>query len=412
MRNPKPLMAVLSFTLLTGGLSVLSGCGGGGSSSKPPGVTTPVTTPVISPTFTTGNAPPGVQSGATGTSGSGTSGTTTSGTNPGSSTPVVTTQIDLQPGTATIDVNRQLTFAALAKDASGNPVTVPDTNWKWTSSNPAVALLTSAGAHATVSGVAPGTATISVVEGKSGVTVSATLTVIAAGTGTGSAPGGSGIGGGATGSGPINGGPATGGPTAASTLFYANDFAGGAGKEWSSTTIDTTPGTALRPPTKFLGQFAAGTVSLSLASLPTHSNITVEFDLFIIRTWDGNNPVTGIGPDIFDLSVASGPTLLHTTFANITPPEATGFPGSVYQAFPDSYPGGSNLYQSGAASVGDLGYTHTISAGTLPSDAVYHLKYTFPHTASTVKFNFTSGQTQIISDESWGLKNVQVTTNP
>ena len=399
MRIVKPVVAVLSLSLLSVGLSVLSGCGGGGSSQPVP---KPVTKPIISPTFSTGNTPPGVQSGATGSSGSGASGTTTSGSNPSSPTQITVTAIDLQPATAAVEVNRQLTFAALGKDANGNSVTVPDANWKWTSSNTAVAVLTSVGSHATISGVAAGTATITVLEGKSGVTAQATLTVTAAGTGSGSAPGGSGVG----------GGSGSGGPTAGSTLFYANDFASRVGNEWSKTNTDTSPGSALKPPTKFLGQFGAGTVSLNLAALPTHTTATVEFDLFIIRTWDGNNPQSGIGPDIFDVSVASGPTLLHTTFANITPPEAIGFPNSVYQAFPEFYPGGNNLYQSGAALVSALGYTHATNIGVVPSDSIYHLKYTFPHTDSAIKFNFTSGQTQEASDESWGLKNVQVTTNP
>lgn len=162
MRIVKPVVAVLSLSLLSVGLSVLSGCGGGGSSQP---VTKPITKPIISPTFSTGNTPPGVQPGATGSSGSGASGTTTSGSNPTSPTQITVTSIDLQPTTATVEVNRQLTFAALGKDASGNSVTVPDANWKWTSSNPAVAVLTSTGSHATISGVAAGTATITVLEG-------------------------------------------------------------------------------------------------------------------------------------------------------------------------------------------------------------------------------------------------------
>ena len=380
------------------GLMALAGCGGGSGGGGMGGGSQNITVPPVSATFSTGNAAPGVDPAAGVSSGTGAAQPTT-GSGAGLAASDTVARIQLSPSTASVEANRRLTFTALGVDAAGSPVAVPAANWQWTSSDPTVALLTSTGDHAIISGVKAGTATIRVLEGKSGVTAQVTLTVTAPGVAA-----------------PVGGTSSNTTPTtpAAGTTVYANDFANGAGKEWSKQTIDTTPGTSVRPAAKFLGQFAAGTVSLNLGSLPTHNSVTVTFDLFIIRTWDGNAADPSAGPDIWDLSVEGGPTLLHTTFANVTPQEAAAFGTSYFQAFPDSYPGGSHPYQTGAASASALGYTHIVSSGSqaLPSDAVYHLTYTFPHTAAGVKLNFTSGQTQDVTDESWGLKNVAVTVNP
>ena len=385
MRYVMPVLAILCFSLF-------AGCGGGGSSSKSQTTTTP-----ISSTFPTSNTGPGTQSGASGSSGSGASGTTTSGSN--ASTPDPVTGVIISPATATLQVSRRLTYTALGLDSSSNAVNVPAANWKWTSSNPAVALLTSTGNQATVAGVAPGTTTITALEGASGVMAQVQLTVVAANSGTGSAPGGSGI----------TGGSGTG--TGTSTQVYANDFVNGAGNAWSNTTISTTPGTTQYPATKFLGMFANNTDTLTLGSLPTHTSITLEFDFFCILTWDGNNAAANVGPSLFNVTVEGGPTLINSSFANITA-VVNGFPASSFQSFPDAYPAGSHPYQSGAALVGVLGYTFS----GLPCDSVYHLKYTFPHTSSAVKIDFTGNvagtATAAGPDDFWGLKNVQVTTNP
>ena len=84
------------------------------------------------------------------------------------------------------------------------------------------------------------------------------------------------------------------------------------------------------------------------------------------------------------------------------------FPQDQFQNYPDSYPGPSHPYHSGALEVFTLGYKFN----TQSADSVYRLKYTVPHTATGIKFNFTSDQTSPISDESWGLKNVRVTAVP
>ena len=92
-------------------------------------------------------------------------------------------------------------------------------------------------------------------------------------------------------------------------LVYSNDFEGGVGAEWSSAMTETTPVGSRG----FLGRFDNATITLTLA-LPTHTGVTVSFDLFILQSWDGND--TEFGPDIWELMVDGGPTLVHTTFTN------------------------------------------------------------------------------------------------
>jgi predicted phage terminase large subunit-like protein len=68
-----------------------------------------------------------------------------------------------------------------------------------------------------------------------------------------------------------------------SESIYFNDFETAVGTAWSSTNTDITP-VGNR---KFLGQFGNGTVSLTLTDPRfVNNNITIEFDLFIIQSWD------------------------------------------------------------------------------------------------------------------------------
>ena len=123
------------------------------------------------------------------------------------------------------------------------------------------------------------------------------------------------------------------------TTIYSNNFSVAAGPEWSSQARDATP----LGSRSFLGQFTNDIVTLSLGNLLAHDSMTVAFDLFIIRTWDGNN-----GPDQWNLSVEGGPTLLNTTFNAF-------FNAQDRQAYPGSYPGGDFPAHTGASEVGTLG---------------------------------------------------------
>ena len=183
------------------------------------------------------------------------------------------------------------------------------------------------------------------------------------------------------------------------TMVYSNHFEGAVGSEWSNTARSTTPSGR-----GFLGEFGNGTVSLTLKGLPSHTEAVVSFDLFIIRSWDGSQEVepgtgTAVGPDEWDLNVAYGPTLLHTTFSHI----------STYpQAYPDGYPGGNNPPGVGAAERNSLGYSFSHPTAGGPMDSVYQLSFTFPHSAASLVLNFSASGLQKLADESWGIDNVEV----
>jgi hypothetical protein len=160
--------------------------------------------------------------------------------------------------------------------------------------------------------------------------------------------------------------------SSAGQRVYINDFENPEDPllEWSNPATDITPEGGRR----FLGQFGSDTVELTLTDLPPHTSVTVSFDLYIIQSWDGND-FDG-DPDIWDMSVADGPTLLHTTFDN--QPEDP----EHRQAYPDAFPGGDHPAQTGAAEINTLGYTFF-------GDSVYQLSFTFSHSSSSLILDFS-----------------------
>jgi hypothetical protein len=109
---------------------------------------------------------------------------------------------------------------------------------------------------------------------------------------------------------------------------------------------------------------------------------------------DGNS--MDFGPDIWNLQVESGPTLINTTFNNHY---------DFTQAYPDEYPGESHPAGTGAAETGTLGYYWPHGSF---HDAVYSLTFRFPHRAETVVFRFSGNGLQSLGDESWGIDNLLV----
>ncbi|UCD57634.1 MAG: hypothetical protein JSV16_00560, partial [Candidatus Hydrogenedentota bacterium] len=171
-------------------------------------------------------------------------------------------------------------------------------------------------------------------------------------------------------------------------VLYSNDFGKTVGREWSLPITDTTPQGGRR----FLGQFGNESVKLTLKQLAAHKKLTVSFDLFIIHSWDGNGRS---GPDVWELKVDGGQTLLCTTFSNCEDNASND-----KQTYPGAYPGGSYPARAGAAEINTLGYGR---------DSVYKVNFSFVHSASTLVLEFSAHGTQPIPDESWGLDNVRVT---
>jgi hypothetical protein len=138
------------------------------------------------------------------------------------------------------------------------------------------------------------------------------------------------------------------------------------------------------------------TVTLTLRDLKPHTFATVAFDLYLLKSWDGNNRT--YGPDRWRLRVQDGPALLDTTFSNN--------PKTGADLSQQNYPAANSPRQSGAASVNTLGYTFY-------GDSIYHFSFNFPHAAGTLVLNFSSSlfEGKGTEDESWGLDNVRVSSN-
>ncbi len=145
---------------------------------------------------------------------------------------------------------------------------------------------------------------------------------------------------------------------------------------------------------KFLGEYASSSVGLTVTCLPQHTHLLISFDLYIIRSWDGNT--IGPGPDHWKMELAGRPSpLIDTTFSNYS---------WSPQAYPANYPLGNYPYHTGAVALDALGYVYDKWA----HDAIYHLSFIVPHTGDLATFKFTGYGLQPVSDESWGLDNITV----
>jgi hypothetical protein len=121
------------------------------------------------------------------------------------------------------------------------------------------------------------------------------------------------------------------------------------------------------------------------------------------------NPVDGSnskwGPDVWDLTVENGPTLLHTTYDN-----CGFFSDNNEQAFPDEFPCQPHPGWTGAAEKQTLGYIASWGGPnrTFGVDSVYRFDMAFPHSADDITFDFTSFSTEDKKGESWGLAHVRL----
>jgi hypothetical protein len=194
-------------------------------------------------------------------------------------------------------------------------------------------------------------------------------------------------------------------PAQAATV-YSNDFEAPAvgtspGAEWSANTeVNVTP-----TGRKFLGgtgdasnSLGLGneTATLSLGGLGLHDTVTVSFDAYIINSWDGAAGNGDAGPDEFRF-ISDGTTRLDTTFSNVNEFGRT-------QNYPNATGGATVPAHTGAAEVDTLGYSFFGST-------VYALSFTFAHTGGGLTLDWLSLGLQGLTDESWGIDNLVVSTS-
>jgi hypothetical protein len=182
-----------------------------------------------------------------------------------------------------------------------------------------------------------------------------------------------------------------------------NDFDKDLKIAWSNTKTEMTP----NGKTRFLGQFYNESVRLTLDKLPQHKSITVTFDLYITRTWDGE--VIGPGPDGWGLKLEDSVPLIDTTFCNVDGLRQKFACKNGEDASSGCYSKGE-VAAFGAAATNSLGF----NIGWKYNDSVYRIKRTFQHDRSFLMLTFYGAMREVTPDlqntnnEAWGLDNVRI----
>ena len=186
---------------------------------------------------------------------------------------------------------------------------------------------------------------------------------------------------------------------------YSHNFETSVGTEWSQTTLSTTPIGGRN----FLGEFGSETVTLTLNDLPAHTDVIILFDLFILKSWDGQGPEHNpSGPDIWSIAVDNTYLTFMTTFSNHSSINHFEKP----QKYPNQWPDGSDVPAfTGASEINTLGYYHPDS-DTLAMDAVYAMSFAFEHTDESLAVHFSGTLTNQIWNESWGLDHMSAQVVP
>lgn len=180
-----------------------------------------------------------------------------------------------------------------------------------------------------------------------------------------------------------------------SVLVHFNDFEDPTNtRGYSVENTWLAPGTDQHPADRFLGEFGNQGVDLQLTELPDHDWLVIEFDLYILRSWDGlANPTD---PDFWGLQV-DGTWRLRTSFSNM----------GTQQAYPDELAAGTWDPRTGADETNTLGFRY---AGRESVDSVYRFKLHHRHSAGAVEIRFSASGLSELADESWGLDNVRIST--
>jgi len=164
-------------------------------------------------------------------------------------------------------------------------------------------------------------------------------------------------------------------------LHYLQDFENTINSEWNtSSTITYNASTVL-------GNFGSTAVNLNLVNLPQHDSLKIEFDLYLLDSWDGNGQ-----PDIWSLDI-NGNTIINTTFACSSFASDQSYPGN----YPSSYTAGTGADLTGLPSYcqGDPSTKYIIAKSVLSS-------------SSNLNTIFSASNLQELCDESWAIDNVKI----
>jgi len=198
---------------------------------------------------------------------------------------------------------------------------------------------------------------------------------------------------------------------------------------WSQTKTETTP----NGKTKFLGQFESDAVKLTLNDLPPHKIARVEFDLYIINTWEGGDSADGNGPDFLTIYHreeepaqqstntsrrdamreaifgSNSRVLLLAAFSNLDDHKQSFACEKGAFSAPFCYFDREERATYGAAEVASLGFNKPGCYRC--TDSVYKIKRVIAHDQSRLSLTFVGQLREKIKEagnEGWGLDNVRI----
>jgi hypothetical protein len=139
------------------------------------------------------------------------------------------------------------------------------------------------------------------------------------------------------------------------------------------------------------GDHTNDSVTFNLTGLSAHTDIKLGFDLFIMDSWDSNKQSTA-NPDIFGYKIDG---IIHSwTFGNFT---GAGQSLSSETNIDSSWISGN--------------FNSVTSWGNIDRSFInYADGFTFAHTGNTLNLEFFGQNLQAISDESWRVSNILLTT--
>lgn len=160
-------------------------------------------------------------------------------------------------------------------------------------------------------------------------------------------------------------------------IVYSTGFEGGLDSAWSSGSSLSTDSVL----GNYNGNYSLSNgTTLTLTGLPSHTQLSLSFDLYLFSSWDGENLTWG--KDYFSLS---GDVVGAWTFTNHQPQ------GQSYPGTPDE------IYGTGVSA------TH-VYRGLDPTG--FGNQFLINHTGNSFSVTFGGPTTQ--ADEWWGIDNVSV----
>jgi hypothetical protein len=177
------------------------------------------------------------------------------------------------------------------------------------------------------------------------------------------------------------------------TVIYSEDFEDGIADGFSIDQVSMAPNGS----THIYGVIEDDSnARLSLTGIGSHTTVTVNFDLFIIQSWDGNN--WAYGPDYWTLKI-DGTYYVYATFTNN--PYNT-------QSYSKATPlgGGPFPHQYDNDGIDILGFPDFYG-----TDSRYRMSFTFAHTGNTLDLDFAAVYVVPSDIERWAIDNVEISAD-